>query len=271
MLRKLLKYEFKSTSRIFSILYLTIFVLSIIAGFIVRNSNNNTEFSSIFVTIIWMLYTIAFIAISAFAFAIILYRFHHNLIRNEGYLMHTLPLPSRMLIASKLIAAFLWSILAIIVSLVSVSITIMIGVSQEKQFLSDLIKAVKKALPQLNNYIPQMSLFVVSLLVGLISSILFFYFCMTIGSLSKNHKIAYGILAIIGISILLSIIQNWFTLLPSVATPLFGFNLMASGSSKVLGNEWNSYLIKTIIFDGVSAIFFFLGTDLIFKKKLNLT
>ena len=118
MLIKLLKYEFKSSARTFGLVYLAIFALCVLNG-ILSHFNQ----SSVGETVQGIAATaLIFFAAAAFLINIVLSinRFGKGVYRDEGYLLHTLPVRADQILAAKLIPATLWSIATGLVMLVSV-------------------------------------------------------------------------------------------------------------------------------------------------------
>ena len=95
MLGKLLKYELKATSRVFVPLYIAILVVSIVNGL-----SLNLEIFNIqgLATIILMC---LFISLFVITIVVTIQRFNKNLLKDEGYLMFTLPVSSKYLVLSK--------------------------------------------------------------------------------------------------------------------------------------------------------------------------
>ena len=95
MLGKLLKYELKATSRVFIPLYIAILVVSIVNGL-----SLNLEILNIqgLATIVLMC---LFISLFVITIVVTIQRFNKNLLKDEGYLMFTLPVSSKHLVLSK--------------------------------------------------------------------------------------------------------------------------------------------------------------------------
>ena len=131
MLGKLLKYELKSTSRIMGVLYLALLVVAAVVGFVARGTIwEATQGNAIAVVISGLIYTLLVMALLIITIVMVLQRFYKNLLKEEGYLMHTLPVPTWMLVASKTICSLIWILLSIAVLLASVFViflTSMIG------------------------------------------------------------------------------------------------------------------------------------------------
>src|SRR5699024_1205776 len=126
MLGKLLKYEFKSTGRLFGVIYLLIMILSLMIGLLGRRYMtisvaiwNHDGIRLAALAILIVAYFVMLVAMVVVTFVVILQRFYKNLLEGEGYLMHTLPVPTWMLVASKLIAAVIWDILGFVIIILS--------------------------------------------------------------------------------------------------------------------------------------------------------
>lgn len=95
MLGKLLKYELKSTSRIMGVLYLALLVVAAVVGFVARGTIwEATQGNAIAVVISGLIYTLLVMALLIITIVMVLQRFYKNLLKEEGYLMHTLPVPT---------------------------------------------------------------------------------------------------------------------------------------------------------------------------------
>jgi hypothetical protein len=104
MLGKLLRYEFKALLRILPALYLAILVLAVAAGL-------NRSLAEDYVRDPLGRYLepalgMMFLALFVVNLIVVILRFRDNFLRDEGYLMFTLPVTERELAASKAIAGF---------------------------------------------------------------------------------------------------------------------------------------------------------------------
>ena len=95
MLGKLMKHEFKTTSKVILPLYLILVVLTIFARifaqslFTAENSNIDSIGFGLFGGLSVILYILGLFAVSIASFIYLLVRFYKNLFGDEGYLMHT--------------------------------------------------------------------------------------------------------------------------------------------------------------------------------------
>ncbi|MEG2857647.1 MAG: hypothetical protein RR994_03400, partial [Clostridia bacterium] len=106
MLGKLLKYEMKSTARIFLPLYGCIVVFAaIVRAFMQINTGAGSRLLNILSGLSVFLYVAIIISTFVITLIVLIQRFYRNLLGDEGYLMHTLPVRTRQQIGAKLIAA----------------------------------------------------------------------------------------------------------------------------------------------------------------------
>lgn len=130
MLGKLLKYELKSTSRLMGVLYLAVLIVAAIVGFLARGTIwQATQGNAIAVVVSGLIYTLLIMTLMIVTVVRILQRFYKNLLKGEGYLMHTLPVPTWMLVASKTISSLIWVLLSIITLIVSVFVLVLTSVA----------------------------------------------------------------------------------------------------------------------------------------------
>ena len=127
MLKKLLKYEFKATSRTYGGLYLVWLLLGLLLGVSMRNmveteNPNGWQIGSV----LMLLYVGITIAAGVVCITTILQRFTKNLLGREGYLMHPLPVNEYQLVGSKLISSLVWVVCSVVVGLLSI-VLLMLG------------------------------------------------------------------------------------------------------------------------------------------------
>ena len=116
MLLKLIKYDFREQFREHIGLYALVFVSAlteiILASF---------EFDLVSV-FFWALHSLSVIAMFICSLVIIVIYFRRNLLKDEGYLMNTLPVEPWKLYVSKFLTAFVLFILDLIVAVLTFSI-----------------------------------------------------------------------------------------------------------------------------------------------------
>lgn len=110
MLGKLFKYDFKNYGRIIMPAYLILMVLTLLAmagKLLCRQFPQNSliYFLSQAAAVFFLLGVVVLLICTVL---IALLQFRNNLLRDEGYLMHTLPVSANSLVLSKLLTALLW-------------------------------------------------------------------------------------------------------------------------------------------------------------------
>lgn len=125
----MLKYEFKATKRLYFGLYLALALLSVVLGVTSRQKHalaHSTSFQNLEV-ILMIVYVSVILAIAVLCFVNTIQRFYQNLLGQEGYLMHTLPVNENQLILSKLLTSMVWVLCSGLVGIVCITVMVSIG------------------------------------------------------------------------------------------------------------------------------------------------
>ena len=121
MLGKLIKHEFKATGKSFVLLFGATLALTIFSKI-----GMNLPFDNFIWRIIIGVAAVGcvFCIFAGFivAFVIMIYRFYNNMLKDEGYLSHTLPVKSWQHLISKLVTDLVWLLASIAVSFLSLFI-----------------------------------------------------------------------------------------------------------------------------------------------------
>lgn len=144
MLGKLLKYEYKATSRYFIGLYIVLALLTIgnkIMLIIEDTSDVQLRVVDILFGIIMASYVIAIIAIAVATVVLMLRRFYFNMLKDEGYLTFTLPATVGKHIASKMIVCITWVIATVVLTGVSIFV---VTYSKDIDYARDISYSVQK-------------------------------------------------------------------------------------------------------------------------------
>ncbi len=267
MLGKLIKYEFRCCARIFAIL-LPVFILytAIYRGvmeFTISGTGGQTgsAISAMLFVGMTMIFILLVMGLAVFCFIYTVYRFYKNMVTDEGYLMHTLPVAPWELVTSKLIVAALEYIATILTIVLSVFI-ISVGMISEsdietiKQFIDMIVGSVYGNASQALGMI----LSVVSFAVSIISGILIPYVSIAIGQLKNNNRALWSIGVYLLINISLSMIGSIISVvLTSVMSETADAALIMNLSTGI------SALINVAV-----AVAAFVCTCKIFRENLNL-
>lgn len=277
MLGKLMKHEWRSVWKIPGSvnLFLLLYTLAGIISFhspIWESDNKIIEALLIFASSFY------FIMITLISFIVMIYltiRFYKNLYTDEGYLMHTLPVSQKELILSKLIVAFIWTLITAIVIIVSVASVMITAVSIGNNGIS--VAQMWDAFMQMINaqflewfrelfgisFFHGIMLFLALSIISILYGILMIYASISLGQLMQKHKILGSVLGYIGIHTVLQLI-NTLTL-----TPL----MLNMSNDTTVAEVFHSFIPYCYFMLGESIIFcivFFFLTEYLMKKKLNL-
>jgi len=302
MLGKLLKYEIMATGRIFLPLYLGLLVVAIISSFTFRSDID--IIIVIFSVLLFALYTTLVIV----TIILLIQRFYQNLLKDEGYLMFTLPVTPATLIASKLITACMWCVLSMIVGLIAGLIAIkgFVDIKTMSEAFSEIMVELNAVLPGFSIPALVIILFIASIVSQLIANILHVYVSLAVGQLPPfgRYKILFAVITYLVIATVISaavtvVAGIWGLYHASRVESLLSINeiadggnfdsieiihspgdltqiIMADGSTQIsifLSDIWtitNQFLIGATIFNLVFSAAAFIGTSLILQKKLNL-
>ena len=265
MLGKLLKYELKSTSRLMGVLYLAVLMVAAIVGFLARGTIwQATQGNAIAVVVSGLIYTLLIMTLMIVTVVMILQRFYKNLLKGEGYLMHTLPVPTWMLVASKTISSLIWVLLSIITLIVSVFVLDWCSLPW-----GDFFKLFQENAGEI-------ILTIVAAVIQIVRIILLVYTAMAIGAAAKRHKVFYSVLTFIVILIIIAIIGTLtnFNLIEmlngSMAVDNAGIGVHADAGKGMVVAGYVKLLAGQCITDAIYSVIFFFVTTWFLKNKLNL-
>ena len=146
MLRKLMKHEFRATGRMMLPMFLLVLVTAVGANLSTRRllETNNGALNTLGMLLL-VAFTLAIAGVCIMPLVLMIDRFHKNLLRDEGYVMLTLPVSVHQHVWSKLLVSMLWFVAtAVVVFLAFVILVYEVGLAQ--QFftgLGELLRQVR--------------------------------------------------------------------------------------------------------------------------------
>lgn len=244
---------------IFGALIIMAFINNLIGNFI---SHSSISFLSIIQVVTIIGYVFTMIGVVVLFMVVMIRSFYINLLGNEGYFTMSIPVKPVWHIVSKLTTAFIWSIAIILVE--ALSFVIFIGFDNAATGVKMAIDALSgQDLPYLDLSITAM---IVSVLISIVVSTLMIYFAIAIGHLASKHK---GLLSI----------GAYFVIYTVYEVVLVGFVFIAIGAAGLstaipTPNDILRYvailLSLALAASCVFGVAFFLGTNHIIKKRINL-
>lgn len=265
MLSKLLKKDLQATARTFLPLMLGFVLVSILAKILFevvfasaqQNNHANAVLMTLMVTVI-VLYGIYIIACFIMTYVFIISDFYKTMVSNQGYLTHTLPVKTSTLINSKLIIAVLWQLVVFII--VALSFLLFLAGHMNVSFQEFIMEFESVLGISIWQYIGFM---VGCMLAGVISGPLMFYASIAIGHLFGIHKVLGAILSYFAIYTVMQIISV-------VGMVGLGWRLSFNTNYMATPSIFSSIMWFAIIFAVISSIIFYVITNYVLSKKLNL-
>lgn len=263
MFTKLLKYEWKASAGLLSILSLCALGVGLIGSILMRFATGSISDENIGAILTIMLAAL-FVYLALIAYVIgseifLMYRFYKSKFTDEGYLTFTLPVRSWQIFLAAFLNNLIWMLIigtVLIVSMFLVLSGILSGLGVRFAEVFGEFEAVAGA--NTFDFFTKQILFVV---VSFVSGVCLIMSSITIGSvLAKKHKILASIGIYYGISMVLSIV----TTIISVAV-MFGEYMTASTVDPLD----SMYVVQTLIQGTLAVGGFFLSVYLM-DKKLNL-
>lgn len=260
MLGRLLKYEIKSTARIYLPLYLLLFLTAVINKIFISINSGSL---GIPIAISMTAYVAIVAAIIVITLVMTIQRFYKNLLQDEGYLMFTLPVSVDANILSKMFAAVIWNIASMMISFFSVFVLavdadIMYQIAKSwRGFLAFL--ATQSSLVYWIIFLG-ITLFLLSLVVGILN----LYVAMAIGHLVQKHRVA----ASLGAFFLIGLVQQILATVVITIASDYGWLDFLRDMQPIYQAQW--VLTAMIIVVGVLGVIYYFVTKYILKNKLNL-
>ena len=256
MLGKLLKHEFIATGRTL----LPIYVGSVVLAGLLRVSMEVQQGSGTMLSgLLGLMYSLLLMAVIVVTIVIIIKRFWDNLLGEEGYLSLTLPVSATQHILAKSLAASVWTFLSAVVMVLSILIVVLNG---------DTVVTINSIWNSLSPVLQSSELagvkviICVNYVVQLFIRPIFFYCAMAFGQSFMNHKGLMSVAIYFAISMIMSMINNCFTI-------MFANTSTLNNAADVANYASVTTLLGMIVSIIVGAVCFYI-TKYFLTKRLNL-
>lgn len=265
MLSRLLKYEIKATGRVFLPLFLALLAFAGITRLIALIGQEQWGTPE---AISMLIYGFIMAAMFVMTFITMIQRFYRNLLADEGYLMHTLPVKPWQHIVAKLLVSMFWIVVSGIVAFISILI-----LALKKGDLRDIVAGVAASTRAVFDYFGNWTyLFSLEMLIGglltLASGILLIYASIAIGHLFRKHKMLASFGAFIGLNTLSQILFLILIKIPGI-TPLARMSMNSDNFQAQLPII-QEFIIYGIALSLLICAIYFAVTQYILSKRLNL-
>lgn len=271
MLKKLFVHEWKDSWKLVTLFNVILLVFTIIGIFALSNGNwveamdKNAWYASIYISY-FMLYYFAILALGFATNLYFLLRFYKNLYTDQGYLMHTLPVTSHQLILSKAFVMYIWQLISGFVMMISILLlvnSLVLGIED-----INIFKAILQELDFSDLDIKPIHVLIILVIVLIvigsqISSIMFGYLAISLGQLSKNHKLISSIGIYMGMQVVLQMLGSILQVAFNLAAINMDIEDMSEGLLFAI-----LLLVALLIFAADAGMY--AGSNYIMKNKLNL-
>ena len=274
MLGKLIKQEFRATGRIMLPVFGALLILSVLGNFSILMMDRGVT-NSVILKILFSLLTSGFIfgvfGVMLVTLVLMVTRFYRNLLKDEGYLMHTLPLSVHGLVWSKLVVSLVWFIVTGLIIALILFLTVLFQSGHSFVDISlyfpswTRIRAALQGEGILSRLISLGVLAVVLFLVSFFSGCLHFYAAMSMGHMFNRDKILLSIVFYVALSVALSLMLS-----------VLGFRRMAALSAIEVNTLLDtltlvrSFLLSGLVIELLQAIPLYFATTLSLRRGLNL-
>lgn len=275
MLNKLLKYEFKATARWFVPLYIALIALTLINKLSVTVNFPDFVIFDIVRVMLLIFYVLIIIFTGIMTTVLIVVRFYKNMLTDEGYLTHTLPVKTSAHITAKLIVSFVWKFLSVFVCCLSIWI-LFLGEGTFTQIGKDLSIAIDflKTRDLISNVYATLAIFIIMLIISAVYNTLMFYCSLSLGSLFNQHKIIGSIVSYFLITFIIQIFSIVLIYIISkipfvtdiISTEISCIEDLTETSLKFM----NAAMLISGVFSIILSIIFFILSNYVLAKKLNL-
>ena len=276
MLGKLMKHEFRATARIMLPVMGAMVALALLANLSIRGLAGNLSdvplLRILFVLII-IFFSVAVVATAVMSLVIMVSRFYRNLLKDEGYLMFTLPVSVHELIWSKLIVSLVWFLgtgllifLVMALMALNLSHTNLQMIIEQFPSWSEIMGWLDEAgvRGQVVTFLVQI---VFGTLIGILAACLHFYAAMSLGHMFSRDKVLLSVVFFVVISFAFNLMEMGYGIV--------GFGLSDLENLEMSSGREGLAFASTVIWHGiglsaVQAAVLYFATFLGLNKGLNL-
>lgn len=262
MLLKLIKYDFREQFKEHIGLYALVLVSALTE---IISESFKLDLVSVF---IWILHSLSMIAMLICSFVIIVLYFRRNLLKDEGYLMNTLPVEPWMLYVSKFLTAFVLFILDLIVAVLSFSI-----INHGFAWIGDIIRGMSDEFANAGFTASPVVMFGSIAVISLLYTISILFFSLTTGYRANGSKDAYSVLTFIILYVIgqvaniIVMIFTFFIPLSSKGSITYILNVL---NHQEVAGLMNRVVIGALAVSLILTVVYVAGSIYNMTKKLNL-
>lgn len=274
MLGKLFKHELWAMSRIMLPVMAVLVVLAGLSNVSVRYIDMvQSDFLSVVLVLFLVLFFLGVFAAAVVLIVVIVSRFYNNLLKDEGYLMFTLPVSTHELVWSKLLASLVWSVVSALIMLALFWVTALHALNVASSAiqmnfeleLGGLLRFLSEEFSITGGYLALMIVeCVFAAVIGTFASYLLFYAAMSIGQSFANHKVLMSVVFFLLVSFVVQLAVPFVSV--GIGEMYSNVNVDVTNFRTVLQMGMLTSIAVELVY---AAILYFI-TNFFLKKKLNL-
>lgn len=258
MLWKLLKYDFRSMWKQFSIVWPAALVIGLINRFTLDGRFSGSDVGGITSVITISLFFGVMCAMFVVSVVFVLSRFYRGLLGDEGYLMHTLPVQTWQLVLSKLLCALVVTVVNGLVA--AAAMFLMVPWTLAELFNWKLWGKLVQGLWKQPDIILYLVEFFLMMVFAFALCFTMLYLSMSIGHLFHKRRILMSVAAFFGLYILGGILTS----------SMHHMGIFWWVEEHVMGGGDHLAAWAGMAFMLAPTILMFLATSWILKRRLNL-
>ena len=277
MLGKLLKHEFRATGRTMLPVLAVLSAVVLVTNLFVRFGDqliSRYRLAAVLFALIVAAAVIGVIAAEVMAIVVMVQRFYKNLLGDEGYLMHTLPVNVHELVWSKLIVSLVWILATnLVIFLLGLASVVNLADLSVGQIMAGFpsVEEIRRAMAELG--ITRMDLWLLILevilmvLCGGLITCLHFYAAMSLGHIFTQNKVLMSVVFFIGINFLFNALSG---ILGTVSIQLNAESFMEFTTALDGLRQMQAVLGSVLGYSLVQGTILYIATTLGLQKGLNL-
>ncbi len=267
MLGKLIKYDLKSSGKLFLLLHGIFLVFCVLMRFIYMNRLDliapvDEKMLVVSLLLFFTLFTVFVSALMFYTQMQIAFRYYRNLFSREGYLSWTLPVSGIQHLWAKIISGCIF--MAADTLIVAAGILIL---ATGKNIRDAYSLVADETTRELGMTLGDFGLMLLILcLVSCIYSVIMIYFCINIGQLFPGHRVLCAVAAYFITS---TVIQTGSLIILFISGYFPGYEFFAAEGATAADFMIRIYAISCVI-STVVTVAMYIATHYMMKKKVNL-
>ena len=256
---RLMKYDLRAALRLFVPLWLGTLVLALVNGFTMRLEYSENPVLNFLTGLVMVLYVLAVMAILILTGIYAIQRFYQSMLKDEGYLMFTLPVGIDSILWSKALTALILSVCSAVVCVLSLLLLVVRDLASVNLsgFFEDLLHSIP-----LREIILTVVCFGVMLLAAALATLFLIYLSMALGQFAQKHRLAASVGAFVAIQVVMSFLLT----LPASFTEYWDVRWIPE-------DGWFAACVVFLLLAAgslVQAAIYYFPTRYLFQKRLNL-